>query len=937
MRKQYRPFLYALLAPAFVGVFAVVEAAQQPGSASATASRWSDPATWPNRKVPAAGDKVIIAKDKNVVLDVSPPALGGLSIDGKLSFANTADLELTTEWIMLHGELAIGTEAAPHTRKATITLTDNVKGEDVMSGMGDRGIMISGGTLNLHGNRTNTWTKLASTANAGATSIQVLNAADWRVGDEIILASTDYDPRQAEKRTITAISGNNITLDRALGFMHFGKITFDVDQRGEVGLLTRNVKVQASPDAAQSYFGGHIMAMPSSKMYVSGVELTRMGQHMTLARYPIHWHLVGDAKGQYIKNAAIHDTFSRCVTIHGTHNLRIEGNVTYNNVGHCFFLEDGIETGNQFVKNLAIQTKCHPTKPCRPTNLQANGEADHKYEERVAYRQDSWSGKETLLPSDNTVASYWITNPDNSFVGNVAAGSDSNGFWLSLPEHPNGQFLDTEISKNTWPRRTLLREFKDNVAHSNFDGFMFDRNIAADNTFALAGNTYLPKENPADNNSRTLETHFDNLTTYKNRNGGFWGRGELFIVRNLKTADNAIGFTMSSGSFTRHAFTSQVIDSLFVGETENIGNPVTPEEKAYGRSLPKRAIPDFPIRGYEYYDYRVDVIDTTFMNYQDNAQRKTGALSWLLFTSSGVTTENTHKGGKFINAKPVYFPKIDTRFDNDNRGGSAYRTLAIHDVDGSVTGMANSYVLLHDGENDTVATDSTCRIEPTWNASVCPGDVGRVSVGAAGGGGRGGGPGAPRGGGAGAAPGAGGPGAGAVAGGPPRAGGAAPGAGAGAAPRAGGPAAGAAGGAPRGGGGGIFGGGAAAAPQPPVILSRNGKEFRIGGQSTVRAGTEIRVQTERPAVALGLNEMDKGSWVIFELPGFTTAASGKQESSLDALRKSSETSYFKDKDALWVKLVSPVEFAGPLVNQVSLSVSRDPAPAQVAGVVSTSR
>ena len=247
---------------------------------------------------------------------------------------------------MLHGELEIGTEARPHTRKATITFTDNVKGEDVMVGMGDRGIMISGGTLNLHGDRTHTWTKLAATANAGATSIQVLDASGWRVGDEIVLASTDYDPRQAERRTITAIRGNTITLDKKLDYMHFGKITYDVDERGEVGLLTRNIKIQASEDAAQSYFGGHIMAMPSSKMYVSGVELNRMGQHMTLARYPIHWHLVGDAKGQYIRNAAIHDTFNRCVTIHGTHNLRIENNVTYNNVGHCFFLEDGIETGH---------------------------------------------------------------------------------------------------------------------------------------------------------------------------------------------------------------------------------------------------------------------------------------------------------------------------------------------------------------------------------------------------------------------------------------------------------------------------------------------------------------------------------------------------------------------------------------------------------------
>src|SRR5690606_35817376 len=121
------------------------------------------------------------------------------------------------------------------------------------------------------------------TATAGSTAIQVLDASGWKVGDEIVLASTDFDARQAEKRTITAIRGNNLTLDRKLDYMHFGKVTFDVDQRGEVGLLTRNIKIQASEDAEQSYFGGHIMAMPSSKMFVSGVELTRMGQNLTLA------------------------------------------------------------------------------------------------------------------------------------------------------------------------------------------------------------------------------------------------------------------------------------------------------------------------------------------------------------------------------------------------------------------------------------------------------------------------------------------------------------------------------------------------------------------------------------------------------------------------------------------------------------------------------
>ena len=91
----------------------------------------------------------------------------------------------------------------------------------------------------------------------------MLNAAGWRVGDEIVLASTDFNPRQAERRTITAVNGNTLTLDRQLEYMHFGKITFGVDERGEVGLLTRNIKIQASADAEQTYFGGHIMAMPA--------------------------------------------------------------------------------------------------------------------------------------------------------------------------------------------------------------------------------------------------------------------------------------------------------------------------------------------------------------------------------------------------------------------------------------------------------------------------------------------------------------------------------------------------------------------------------------------------------------------------------------------------------------------------------------------------
>jgi cell migration-inducing and hyaluronan-binding protein len=225
--------------------------------------------------------------------------------------------------------------------------------------------------------------------------------------------------------------------------------------------------------------------------------------------------------------------------------------------------------------------------------------------------------------------------------------------------------------------------------------------------------------------------------------------------------------------------------------------------------------------------------------------------------------------------------------------------------DGTITGVANSYIVNITG----IDVDEACEVKPTWNAAVCTGDIGRMNVG--GGGGAvgfsfgGGGPPAGAGG-----PGAGGPG--------PGAGG--PGAGA---ERAGAPGPGAAGtvaAAPRAapptppvfaiapGGGRIRG--TRAPSGPPVILSRNGKEFTADGETNVRAGTEYKVTTERPTVTINVKELDAGSWVMFELPGFTSANSGTAVDSLDALRNAGATSYYKGDGSLWVKVVSTGDIRG---------------------------
>ena len=73
---------------------------------------------------------------------------------------------------------------------------------------------------------------------------------------------------------------------------------------------------------------------------------------------------------------------------------------------------------------------------------------------------------------------------------------------------------------------------------------------------------------------------------------------------------------------------------------------------------------------------------------------------------------------------------------------------------------------------------------------------------------------------------------------------------------------------------------------------------------------------------LNVIELDAGSWVVVEIPGFSKAGSGTEQGSLDALRKASTTSYYKSADALWVKLVSTGDENRGMGGGVTVQVSR---------------
>lgn len=355
------------------------------------APRWSDPATWPNG-VPTDGADVTIDADQTVALDTNTAALGSLTIVGTLTVCRQ-DIDLRSDWVMVHGTLRAGTATQPFTQHLNITLTATDTNESVM-GMGTRGLLVMGGHLELYGNAPEVeWTKINAHAAAGSSTLQLAESADWHAGDEIAITTTDwYGSSQTERRTIASVSGTTVQLTTPLSATHWGalqhatsagmSLTPDasvtptalptplvLDERAEVANLTRNIVIQAPDDAAWQTdgFGAHVMVMDlASSVQVDGVQFRRAGQRGRLGRYPFHWHrlsydtngqMIGDATGHFLRSSTITESQNRCVTIHATNGVSVQDNVCVDIRGHGIFTEDGVERRNVIERNLVTMVR----------------------------------------------------------------------------------------------------------------------------------------------------------------------------------------------------------------------------------------------------------------------------------------------------------------------------------------------------------------------------------------------------------------------------------------------------------------------------------------------------------------------------------------------------------------------------------------------------
>jgi len=405
--------------------------------------------------------------------------------------------------------------------------------------------------LDLHGvPRTPTWTELDITADIGSKTLTLIRDVDWQVGESIVIAPSGYFNTEAEERVIVAVDRTNpgkpvITIDKPLENKHFAGIQyFDdakldwIEMRAEVGLLSRNIMYRGDPEtSAKNEYGAQIMVhsngMETLTARIEYVHFFNVGQSFQLGRYPIHFHLIGAVHNSYIKGNTIQQSFNRACTIHGVHYLRITQNVAYNVKGHNFFIEDAAETKNFLENNLAILTR------------------------------RSWS----LLNSDQTPASFWITNPDNIFRGNHAAGSTNYGYWFDTKPNPTGPSFDPNIC----PENTPLGEFSNNVAHSNgrYGLRIFHK---------LIPRTY-PCMPIVEDASRPDDIYwknplipavFQNFTSYKNQRNGAIAL-DIGAVRfeNFKVSDNLLaGIEVELTDNVRDG-NAKVDGALIIGHSDN--------------------------------------------------------------------------------------------------------------------------------------------------------------------------------------------------------------------------------------------------------------------------------------------------------------------------------------------------------------------------------
>lgn len=281
----------------------------------------------------------------------------------------------------------------------------------------------------------------------------------------------------ADTTEVVVTGGNAIDVsNQAMSYYDDHTRNFGIDERAEVALLSRNIRL--SSVASSDQLGGHLAVMygdDASTVNLVGVEIEKFGQPF-VGRYPVHLHHLHDGgSGILMQDVSVHHSYNKCYAVHETGSADFYNAVCVRTVGQGFYLEDGANiVGNQFIRNHVAGTMAAATKYTYPTTdgstywdgdyLQAS-HADANWYTTSGIADTSFSGANTDCggscpnpgPDSYHPGGFWITNIHNTFVNNSVAGcqAQGRGYWL--------------LMQGTQPA-TAYPEFTGNRAHACYNG-----------------------------------------------------------------------------------------------------------------------------------------------------------------------------------------------------------------------------------------------------------------------------------------------------------------------------------------------------------------------------------------------------------------------------------------------------------------------------------
>jgi hypothetical protein len=347
----------ATTAPATTATTGAPTATTAPGAA-----RWSDPATWGGR-VPGPDDVAVV--DKAIVLDVDA-AVAGVRIEpaGDLAFDAAASRTLTsTGNVVVAGALRARPSGPDVTHRVVFEGVDESRfiGDHTMEPLDpDVGVWVIGaGVLDLQGSPKKAWTNLAGSAAAGDTSISVVDAQGWQVGDEVVVTPTeptspgDEDQSYAEhhdRRTVAAVSGSTVTLDQPLDHSHpTVTVRPGATHTAEVLNLSRNVRIEGTPDGR-----AHVIFLAvGAPQTVGYVGLRHLGPQVmvteasedeearfagVVGRYSFHFHMGLDGtRGTVAEGLVAYDGGNSSFVPHTSHGITFRDCISHDQYESAFW------------------------------------------------------------------------------------------------------------------------------------------------------------------------------------------------------------------------------------------------------------------------------------------------------------------------------------------------------------------------------------------------------------------------------------------------------------------------------------------------------------------------------------------------------------------------------------------------------------------------